>query len=65
MLPMQMPIRVGDGIDIQQPIGTALDLELRRGSTQLFAVNTSIDDNMTDVNSKRSKFPRHRLRKRT
>ena len=64
MLAMQMPIRVGYGIYVQQPIGTALDLELRRGSTQLFAVNTSIDDNMTDVNSKWSEFPRHRLRQR-
>jgi hypothetical protein len=59
MLPMQMPIRVGDGIDIQQPIGTALDLEVRHGGGQPLAVNTAIDDNMADVNSKRSKFPRH------
>lgn len=64
MLAMQMPIRVGDGIDVQQPIGTALGLELRRSGVQPFAVNSAIDDNMADVNSKRSKFPRHRLRKR-
>ena len=62
MLAVQMPIRVGDGIYIQQPIGTARDLELRRSGVQLFAVNAAIDDNMADVNSKRSKFPRHRLR---
>ena len=64
MLAMQMPIRVGDGIDIQQPIGTALDLEMRHSGVQLFAVNAAIDDNMADVNSEWSKFPRHRLRKR-
>ena len=64
MLPVQMPIGVGDGIDIQQPISTPVDLELRRGGVQSFAVNAAIDDNMSDVNSKRSEFPRHRLSQR-
>src|SRR5882724_12514460 len=65
MLPMKLPVGLGNRIDVQQSVGAAFDSELRRGRVEFLAIDAAVDDDMGDVNSERTEFARHRLRQRT
>jgi hypothetical protein len=63
VLPVKMPIGLGDRIDVQQSIGATFDPELGCSRVELFAIDAAVDDDMRDMNSERSEFARHRLRR--
>jgi hypothetical protein len=64
VLPVKMPIGLGDRIDVQQSIGATFDPKLGGGRVEFFAIDATVDDDVRDVNSERPEFTRHRLRQR-
>ncbi len=59
MLAIDVPISIGNRVDIQQSVLAARSLPLWRRSIQSFPVNAAIDDDMRDMNAERTELARH------
>src|SRR5712691_6731659 len=61
-LAVDLPIGLGDGVDAEQPVGTALLDQLRPAAEQPLAGNAAVDDDMGDMKALRPIVARHALR---
>ena len=62
MLLMKLPIRFGNGIRIEQPIGAGFRRTLRNSRPQPLSVDPAIDHNVCDMHTTWAVFPGGALR---
>src|SRR5689334_5577828 len=61
MLPVDVPVRLGDGVEIEHPAFALRLDELRRIGAKPLAVDAAVDDAVSDVDARRAELARHRL----
>src|SRR5215471_397141 len=61
-LPMDLPVSLGDGVNVEEPILAALLDRFRSPAAQTLTVDSPIDDDMRDVDAVRAILSRHALR---
>lgn len=61
VLMMQNPVGIGDGLDIEEAIGSVLFLKLWGAGKQTFPFNAAVNDGMGHVNALRPELPRKAL----
>lgn len=61
MLAVNLPIGLGDSVDVEEPVISPFAEHLRPGFSEAFAIYATVDDRMRDMNSKRPIFSRHAL----
>lgn len=60
-LGVQMPVTVGDGVDLQQSVRARIVDALGRCAAQSLAVDTSVDHDVRDMDAARPEFAREAL----
>src|SRR5262249_32413181 len=61
-LPMDLPVSLGDGVNVEEPILAALLDRFRSPAAQTLTVDSPVDDDMRDVDAVRAILSRHSLR---
>src|SRR5271157_3653280 len=61
MLPMDLPIGLGDSVNVEEPVFFPFLIHLWPSLSEAFPIYAAVDDRMRNMNSERAKFSRHAL----